>query len=338
MDRGGVGFFGRKFEVAYGRDNAVWASVAIYLLLLLSSHAAMEKYNPVAPRPRGYNIAVVAAFFAIATSIAAFNTYRIMELVFDPGSGVSPRAAVVFCHAFAAGVAYLTWGLFDRCVRGDAPRTGDDGEDLCGGKGVCDRSVHSALIPLAVLACDLVFFGVALAAAAAAAAASPPGAPGASGADVAETFGGVPDPTGASKAAAGRGVVGTIVAYAKVALIARAVLEICKLVFDYEATLVASVDDPELQADLLACQSAGARKFGTCPDSGSGAEAAGSGAAAGPGGVAAPRTGLVSLVVLRIGVRRALLETAGFIAAFAAVAFVYNLVPDAAASAQSAAS
>lgn len=324
----GVGLFGRKFEAAYGRDNAVWASVAIYLAGFLLVHAAMERYNPIAPRPKGYNFAVVAVFFAAALIGAAVVAYAVIQLVFDPGSGVSPRAAVVFCHALAAAIAYLAWGLVDRCVRSDAPRTGEDGKDLCGGAAVCNTSVHSALIPLAALACDLLFFGVALAGAVAAAAAFPPSLVPTVDPSVEP---GTEFPPGFDPV--GRDVVGAILAYAKVALLARAVLEVCKLVFDYEATLVASVEDPELRGDLVACQTKGARKFGTCPDSG--ADAAGPGAAAGPGGgIAAPRTGLVSLVVFRLGVRRALLETAGFIAAFAAVAFVYNLVPDAASAAQ----
>jgi hypothetical protein len=324
MKSKGVGLFGRKFEKAYGRDNAVWASVAIYLGGFLLLHAALERYNPIAPRPKGYNFAVVAVFFSAALIGSAVVAYSVIKLVFDPGSGVTPRAAVVFCHALAAAVAYMAWGLVDRCVRSDAPRTGEDGKDLCGGASVCNTSVHSALIPLAVLACDLLFFGVALAGAAAAAAAFPASL-------VPSVEPGTEFPPGFDPV--GRDVVGAILAYAKVALLARAVLEVCKLVFDYEATLVASVEDPELQGDLVACQTKGARKFGTCPDSG--ADAAGPGAAAGAGGgIAAPRTGLVSLVVFRLGVRRALLETAGFIAAFAAVAFVYNLVPDAASAAQ----
>jgi hypothetical protein len=309
MKSKGVGFFGRKFVRAYGRDNAVWASVAIYVIFLLTANAAMEKYNPIAPRPRRYNVAVVAVFFCIAFVTAALVTYKIMILVFDAGSGVTPRAGIVFCHALAAGVAYLAWGLVDRCVRSDAPRIGEDGKDICGGEGVCKRVVHSALIPLAVLACDLVFFGVALAAAGIASSAGSTG---------------VVD-------AGSTGVVDAVVAYAKVALFARGVLEVCKLVFDYEATLVASVDDPGLQDDLLACHSKGSRQFGTCSDAGG--EAAGPGGASG-GGISAPKTGTVSVIVLRLGVRRALLETAVCISAFAALVFVYNLVPDAASATQ----
>jgi hypothetical protein len=324
----GIGFFGRRFEDAYGRDNAVWASVAIYLTIFLLLHAGMERYNPIAPRPSGRNIVIIAVFFAVALLGAGAVAYSVIKLVFDPGSGVSPRAAAVFCHALFAGIAYMAWGLVDRCVRSDAPRTGADGKDLCGGESVCKASVHSALIPLAALACDIVFFGVALAGAVAAGAAFPPAlVPSIDpsiepGTEFPAGF----DPTG-------RDVVGSILSYAKIALFARGVLEICKLVFDYEATLVASLEDVALQEDLVACHTRGARKFGTCPDSG--ADAAGPGAAAGPGGgIPAPRTGLVSLTVFRLGVRRTLLETAGFITAFAVIAFVYNLVPGAATAAE----
>lgn len=311
-----VGFFGRRFQDKYGRDSAVWTSVGIYFVLLWAVYSAFDAYNPLTrSRSIGGSFVLTIALLCAALAGAAFFVFRVCKLLFDIGSGVDPTAAAVACHALAAGTAYLVWGLVDRCVRADAPRTKADGTDFCGGAGACNNSVDAKLIPLAAVACDVFFFGVLLAGAASVSAAD-------------RWRSNILTSTGVSSDwEASRDLARSVVSYAKVAISARALIETCKLVFDYEADIVASFEDPQLRNDLLSCHSIGpgSRRFGSCPESGIGSNPRKTGT--GAAGATLNRDGHVAITTLKVGVRRSFLETVGLITAFASIVFVYNMVP-----------
>jgi hypothetical protein len=285
------------------RTTRAWlrvaAAVGAILLLLVINAVAGDAIAASAP----WLAWTFAAVFLLAS---VFATWYAVRDIRNPLLRVNALGATAAAHVLVSSMAYVVWGSIDRCARRDATAA------VCGGGAACSRQVPAIALPATVVAAEIATLAFVLV--------------GAWAAGVAAAAAGVSSKISVLPA----------LKYCGAVIVARFVFEALKLLLDYDEVIIQSVRDPALRDTLAACVAEAQTQPPAAGSPSPPTPTAGTPspvtvcATDDPNVLAQPvdllRRTTIPLLLLRIGTRRALLETVGGVTAAVTVNALFRFI------------